>query len=532
MIKLIRNIFAKIKGISNDYNLNYIIVLVLLFVITFSFIFNKKIDMNGDNCEYYMLSTSIAKGFGYINIASPDQEPSGTFPPGYPLIMSLVRIFTNKIVAQKILNGIFLMASSLLIFHFIRKNKLPDSLAFIVSASILLNVNILHFATMMMSEMSYLLFTVIALWTLFKIDFDKPFFKDKYFYLLIFSTGYAYHIRTQGIALIVAVICYLLITKKWKTTLGYLSGIVLCLIPWMVRNHITGVGSSRYLNQIFTVNNHRPEEGTLEVFDLISRFFDTLIMLVTKAIPNSITPYFNVDYNVETTIGEWFIAVVLFGIIITGFWQFKKLRFFFIFYVLANLSLISLFNDPGENRYITTLIPFLEIGLFIGLYKLLTNVVQKTKIAKSFSPWILIVPLIIFPYPQLKDEHERNKSSFPPNYLNFFRIAAASRKQLQPDVVICSRKPGLFYIYSQSKVCNYKWTNDDKLLIQGLIDSKVDYVVLDQLGYSTTIRYLYPAMKKHEELFIPVMHIPNPDTYLLKFDRDGAIKKLKDELTQ
>jgi hypothetical protein len=58
--------------------------------------------------------------------------------------------------------------------------------------------------------------------------------------------------------------------------------------------------------------------------------------------------------------------------------------------------------------------------------------------------------------------------------------------------------------------------------LKGLIDANVDYVVLEQLGYSSTARYLYPAIQKHPECFTPVMHLENPDTYLLQFDRDKA----------
>jgi len=504
----------------------YMAALLVIFIAAFIYIFNAKIDLNGDNCDYYMLATSIAKGHGYSNISSPDYSPSNVFPPGYPLIMSLVRLFTSNIIAQKIMNGIFLLFSSLLIFLFVRKNQLPDSLAFVISAAILLNANILHFTTMMMSEMSYLLFLTIALWSLFKLDDKKSLLKDKYFYLLIFSTAYAYHIRTQGITLIIAVITYLLISKKWKESLAYSAGTFLCMIPWMIRNHVTGVGSSRYLNQIFEINSKRPEEGSLEISGLFFRFFETLKMLVTKAIPNSVIPYINVNYETATSAREWGIAIILLVLIIIGFWQFKRLRYFFILYTLANLSIISLFNDPGQNRYITTLLPFLGIGLFTGLNIILSKLVQKLKIAGRFSPWIFMILIVFCSFPKLKKEHIQNKALFPPNFLNYFRLAHTIRKELPKDIMICSRKPGLFYMYSRTWVCNYQWTNDDIKLIQGLIDSKVDYVVLEQLGYSSTPRYLYPAITKHEDLFAPAMYIPNPDTYLLKFDREAAIKKL------
>ena len=73
----------------------------------------------------------------------------------------------------------------------------------------------------------------------------------------------------------------------------------------------------------------------------------------------------------------------------------------------------------------------------------------------------------------------------------------------------------------------YAWTENEEELITGLINSGTDYVVLEQLGYSSTGRYLYPAIQKNPELFPIVMHLKNPDTYLLKFDKEKAKQKFK-----
>ena len=61
---------------------------------------------------------------------------------------------------------------------------------------------------MMMSEMSFMFFTVLSLWLLSKMEEEKPFWKDPYFYSVIVTVAYAYHIRTQGMALAAAVIGY------------------------------------------------------------------------------------------------------------------------------------------------------------------------------------------------------------------------------------------------------------------------------------------------------------------------------------
>ena len=86
-----------------------------------------------------------------------------------------------------------------------------------------------------------------------------------------------------------------------------------------------------------------------------------------------------------------------------------------------------------------------------------------------------------------------------------------------------SRQP-VVYIDGDSAV--------DRAVIQKMLDNGVEYVILDQLGYSSTPRYLYPAIQKNDDLFFVASHVPNPDTYLLKFDREAAKKKLSQSQRQ
>lgn len=502
----------------------YIIGLIILFAIVFSYIFNEKIDFNGDNCAYYALATSLSEGHGYSNIIDNSYSPSNVFPPGYPILMSGLRFFTDSIFLQKILNGLFLLFSSILMFFFLKKNKASSSLAFIASAAMLLNYQVLHFSTMMMSEMSFLLFSLLTLWFISKVDEKEPFWKNPFFYLSILTAAYGYHIRTQGIALIAAIFLFYLFTKKWKQAITFGGGIIICSLPWMIRNNLLNLGQSRYLSQIVMENTWRPENGTLEISGIISRFFDTLRMLITQAMPDSVLPYIASDYG-KTSLSAWCIAILLCVIILIGFWQINKYKYLFLFYTAATLGIISLFNAPSGNRYITTLLPLLDMGLLVGLYAILSKGMKRLKITRSISPWLLVPLFLFFSFPRIQTLHANNKYPYPPNYLNFFKIAEEVHKQLPPETVVCSRKPELFYMYSKTTCVGYNWTDNAEELIKGLIQANTDYVILEQLGYSSTGRYLYPAIEKNSELFPIVMHLKNPDTYLLKFERENAIKK-------
>ena len=260
------------------------------------------------------------------------------------------------------------------------------------------------------------------------------------------------------------------------------------------------------------------------MMEIIGRFVDTFRMLITKAIPNSTLPYLNVNYDAATTLGEWIIGFALCALIGIGMWKMGRYKYLLIFYTLATFGIISIFSTPGGNRYITSILPIFEICLIVGIYAVLTIAVRKSGIAKSLSPWILL-PLLLPAVPHLQETHTINGMPFHPAYQNYFKIAEEVRKQA-PNAKVCSRKPELFYMFSRGPVGNYPFTTDDMEMIRSLFEAKVDYVVIDQLGYASTGRYLVPVVEKHSDLFGVAMSLPNPDTWLLKFNRDKAAELL------
>jgi ABC-type amino acid transport substrate-binding protein len=104
------------------------------------------------------------------------------------------------------------------------------------------------------------------------------------------------------------------------------------------------------------------------------------------------------------------------------------------------------------------------------------------------------------------------------------------KKSAPKGSVVCSRKPQMFWLYSESPGVNYKYTKDAKELILDLVEKKVDYVVLDNLGYSSTYLYLYPALQAYPYLFPQaVIYYENTHQYMLVFDRERAERELTND---
>ena len=48
----------------------YIGLLIIVWACAYVYIFNEKIDINGDNCRYYTFASSLASGQGYADISA------------------------------------------------------------------------------------------------------------------------------------------------------------------------------------------------------------------------------------------------------------------------------------------------------------------------------------------------------------------------------------------------------------------------------------------------------------------------------
>lgn len=506
-----------------------IFTIAVVCIAVFTYTFKPTLDMNGDTSQYYIYASSLAHGEGYSELGTLGHPPANTFPPGYPLLMVPLRFVTDSIVAQKILNGFMLFGAAVLFFLFLQR-VVPQKLALTAVIVSLLNYRVLQFATIMMSETAYLLFSALAIYLLYLFDSSEEkrnWWKNPYFYLLVLVTGYAYMIRTQGITLVAGIVVWMFFVRKWWPAAGFILGFFITTLPWSIRNRIVGLGPNRYIDQIMAVNVWQPDQGTATLGELVGRGLNTLQMLVSKAIPNTVTPYLSVDYGSASTFVEWIIGLMLLTFAVFGFRRMKRYFWFFTAYSAAVIAIICLWSAPSENRYITTLVPILEIGLVLGIYTLIEKSVRRVLRSKtSFSPLWLLVPAILLASGRLKAVAEDARRPLPPQQAGFIDAAKTVRKQLPAETVVCSRKPSVFYVYAQCHVCNFRYTEDDVRLIRGLIDSKVDYVVLDQLGYSATGRYLYPAIMKHRDLFEIAGVFRVPQTYLLRFDRKAAELKL------
>ena len=493
------------------------ILIILCFLFIYQYIFDAKIDLNGDNASYYILGKALNMGEGYVSINSIYKTPNNHFPPGYPAIISLIIIVSSSFFAIKLVNGLFLLGSLIMSYSLIEKFSQSKIIAWLTVAFLLTNSHLLRYGTIMMSEIPFLFFTLLSI-TLFLKTYDTEGESDKFNYLFAFLCMMtAFYIRTLGIALFAAYIFMMLkdYKSKWKIVLGYITGFILLFLPWQIRGQ--QLGGNAYLKQLGMVNPYRPENGMADIGDFFFRFYKNVERYITRELPDVIFPFKKIVYTEDIQTWEWVPGLILVVLIFIGIWKLQKFRWLAIILFASTFFILFLWPDVWVGiRFVLPLLPFLIMAMLVGLKWFISLLENFLNIKNSIPIWPVVL-ILLFNISEIKGLRLKASVGYEPKWENYFNLAKSFKKEGASDLVVSCRKPYLFYLFSETYTTGYKYTQDSEDLIADLKERQVDYVILDQLGYSSTFRYLYPAIQNYPENFQVIAKLENPDTYLLKF---------------
>ena len=201
---------------KNKHFMFFVLGVFVLLIICYSYVFDTKFDLNGDNIRYYLLGKALAVGKVFVNIWEPGEPASAPSPPVYPFILSLiVRVFSYNMTVMKIFNGILFLIAALFFFLVLKKISYNKKLIIFTLILVAVNSHLLRYSTMLMTEIPFLFFLMISLYSVINIDIKRRWFKEHWFWIMILFIGLAYYTRTAGLALILAFPLYFAIERKW-----------------------------------------------------------------------------------------------------------------------------------------------------------------------------------------------------------------------------------------------------------------------------------------------------------------------------
>lgn len=518
---------------NNDIIFNYskeklltflaLVVLFFTFFYVYSSIFDKKIDLNGDNMYYFYLGKNLYENKTYAVFFDILQSPHGHFPPGYPLIIAFFMTFSKSVIFIKVINGIFLFSSSLLIFFMVRKIVGDMYIAFTSAFFLLYNSFLLNYSTIMMSEVPFIFFSTLSIFLLSSADYEKPSYKNTLFFLGIITIYFSFLIRSQGIAILGGIIFFYLLSKKWQYLFSSLAIFGLCTIPWIMYKKWNGITGSSYLQQLAMKNPYRPENGNLDIDGLFTRIASNAQRYIDKEIPSSIINNISVIYQGEGFVkwSYWGYGVIILIFAVIGIWKIQTKRNLIIGYIGGTLAILMLWPEVWNGtRFLLPIVPFIAFSCFYGIKSILDWVLEKVlKSNIRFNGLILIIIILSSNNEGIRQlKLKAKQKDYYETYQRYFDVSSWVKQNIKDknEVIVC-RKPELFHHFSSTYTSGFNKTLNQNELLKGLNDVKATHVVLDELGFADTGRYLYPVVQSNPDKFEVIYKTESGNTYLLKY---------------
>jgi len=191
-----------------------------------------------DDSMYLELAKALATGHGYHWLNLPGAPAATHFPPGYPAVLALLWMvapnFPANVVLFKLANTLFATLSAVCLTRFVRRRfEMSEVAAPLFAVAAILAVPMLTLATQVMSEPLFLLALITTLLVAEDV-IDDPGVRWPRLVMLGLLAAATTLVRTNGVALLLAVVVVLCLRRRFRDAGVFTVAIVAALLPWQL----------------------------------------------------------------------------------------------------------------------------------------------------------------------------------------------------------------------------------------------------------------------------------------------------------
>lgn len=488
--------------------------------------FDSKLYINGDNVDYMRLAEAVRHGSLW---SSPK------FPPLFPWLLSLPQAFFGMaLLPQKILVWLFYLASAALL---IRRScrMFPGRWGAPIGWISATLIPVLEYGHYVMSEVPYLLFSLLALEA-----FDWADARG------LAATGQGAVVRDSGaergagnLAVVLAALCAAATFYTRSVGLALWAGLGLAillrriprkgvilfaavsatlLLPWVIRT-LAGPPNP-YFPQLMQVNPYHAEWGRLSASGWVNRVVENVRIYLGGEIPTGLLPVlFRWTYDPPELRYRFLpIAVAWIPLLLVAIGMTRTLRkrepigLYLLFYLLLTLLWPNLWTGL---RFLVPVLPLFALVLFRGLLWGL-GVGESRFPRRSLAAAVLLGVWIVL---GVKNQAvmAQEVRRYPPAWDHYFKAAEWIRDHAAPDAVVVDRKPAMMTFVSGRRAMTFPREEDPSRMVGWMAAEQVDYVVVPAIPYDDIVRYLIPTVQAHQDQFYPVYELEEPYTVILRF---------------
>jgi hypothetical protein len=228
---------------SSRLTLPWSLQLVLLAILAFAFALATldtfPIGAGGDDAMYLVLAKSLATGHGYHSINVPGAPPNTHFPPGYPVVLSMLwrmaPAFPQNVILFKAFNIVCFVAAAMGIARFAILQRMGNRWSIGMGALAAVSVPSLILVALVFSEPLFLCLIVLLLPAIERFVHERPGRRAAAHAAGIgLAIGLCTLVRSHGIVLVPTLALMLAAQRRWRDIGFVLAAFLICFVPWQI----------------------------------------------------------------------------------------------------------------------------------------------------------------------------------------------------------------------------------------------------------------------------------------------------------
>ncbi len=506
---------------------------------------NEWVHVIGDNIAYITDARRLALGRGVLD----SQYGLGV----KTMLIPAVTLFRESVPALKatiaISSFLFPLFTFLVFREFIDANR--ALLIAMICGAFWIAV---EYAAVVTADMPFPAFSMLALWVILRY-IRQPGISWKWLIVAACAAGWAYHVKSPSVYLVIAATIYLMLRKDVKKPLFLAGCASVWVLPWAIYLKVNFPEAQGYLGMIGQIATgvYIPEG---EAGSFWQNFF---YYIFTK---NPAGYLKNLEYFLlpVEVMGQlpisarwrpigWLVLILIGAGFVLGRRPANKrplslLRslevhdWYFMGYVA------TLFVLPGSPyRYLLAILPFIVFYIFRAVEVVCNlfpeSIPPATRATRSFGigriavafqrpslvrtypvllACVFLLPSLFVDFSTIRDR--RMGPGYHRAWKTYYEASIWMRDNIPPQSRVTTRKPGLVWFWSRREADGYPRLEDPAEALQAL--SKFDFILLENFPFfREKLKYVVPALEAYPDHFALSHKTGPPETYVIRIIKDG-----------
>ena len=476
-----------------------------------------------DSAYFISIARSISRGDGFTHLGYTVHK----VPPGFPLM--LVPIILLKGINFLYMNILIILCAlaSFLVIYFLFRINFSKDYSILIMAFSAISILMVSRSLYIMSDIPYLLFSMLGLLLAEKSLRKQPTIKYEIVAGIFVALSFA--LRTTGFGLLIAYLLYLLISKNVDLRLKRITLVLITVAIIIVSLKVSIRGGEKLrdenLAHLGEFVSYKEELLRIEFDEPFTRVNPK--SFATRLIKNSV--YYAGSMSNEIIGKPWLLSreVLTFKkpfiqnlpllltlaaialIILIGFYvDFRRGPYIFSFYFMCYLG-IQVLLSARETRYLVGVLPFIFHYFFTGINFVSKKipVLSNKKIAAPVSVLFLLLlgSLNIYhDFSLLKSVH--GIPGYWPDYgnqqnvKNFMTVIRWIKEELPQESRIISDMAPWVVLFSEKWCISFPKTDKQEIIVEFIKRTGADHIIVAPLHEEKYV-YLTPVIEAQPTAF-------------------------------